>query len=119
MMDLGYMDKMSAMMVRCIGHAYEMGLSDDQIKNIKPVHSEMQKKQAQFIADLRIAEIELMETLEVKNFDMENASNAVNQIAEITKIHHLEMLKAIKKMRDIFSDQQFKEINSMAPMKDR
>lgn len=118
-MDLRYMDNMSDMMVRCIGHAYDMGLSDDQIKKIKPVHSEMQKKQVQFIADLRIAEIELMETLEVKEFDLENAKNAVNQIAEITKTHHLAMLKAIKKMRDIFSDQQFKEINVMVPMKDR
>jgi hypothetical protein len=110
---------MSEMMARCIGHAYEMGLSDDQIKKIKPVHSEMQKKQAQFIADLKIAEIELMETLEIKKFDLENANNAVNQIAEITKIHNLAMLKAIKEMRDIFSDQQFKEINTMVPMKDR
>lgn len=113
------MDKMSDMMARCIGHAYEMGLSDEQIRKIKPVHSEMQKKQAQFVADLKIAEIELMETLEVKKFDLENANNAVNQIAEITKIHHLAMLKAIKEMRDIFTDQQFKEINSMAPLKER
>lgn len=119
MMDLRYMDKMSEMMARCIGHAYEMGLSDEQIKKIKPVHSEMQKKQAQFIADLKIAEIELMETLEVKKFDLENANNVVNKIAEITKVHHLAMLQAIKNMRNIFSDQQFKEINSFVPMKDR
>lgn len=118
-MDFGYIDKMSGMMARCICHAYEMGLSDDQIKKIKPVHSEMQKKQAQFIADLKIAEIELMETLEVKKFNLEIANNAVNQIADITKTHHLAMLKAIKEMRDIFSDQQFKEINSMAPLKER
>lgn len=119
MIDLSYMDKMSAMMARCIGHAYEMGLSDGQIKKIKPVHSEMQKKHAQFVADLRIAEIELMETLETKEFDLEIANGAVNRISDTTKVHHLSMLKALKEMRNIFTDQQFKEINVMVPMKDR
>ena len=82
MMKMGDMDKMGDMMNMCIAHADMMGLTDDQIMKIKPVHSEMQKKQARFKADQKIAEIELMEIMEVKDFDLEKANSAVKNIAD-------------------------------------
>jgi len=117
MMEMGNMDKMDEMMGMCIDQADKMGLTDDQIMKIKPVHREMQKKQARFKADLKIAEIELMEIMEVKDFDIERASSAVKKIAEIKTAHHLEMLKAMKEMRAILTDEQFKKIKKMMPMK--
>jgi Spy/CpxP family protein refolding chaperone len=117
MMEMGNMDKMGDMMGMCIEHADMMGLTDDQIMKMKPLHREMQKKQARFKADLKIAEIELMEIMEVKDFDIENAGYAVNKIAEIKTAHHLEMLKAVKDMRTILTDEQFKKMKKMMPMK--
>ena len=117
MMKMGDMDKMGDMMDMCIAHADMMGLTDDQIMKIKPVHSEMQKKQARFKADQKIAEIELMEIMEVKDFDIEKASSAVKNIAEIKTTHHLEMLKNMKEMRTILTDEQFKKMKKMMPMK--
>ena len=117
MMGMGNMDKMGDMMGMCIEHADKMGLTDDQVMKMKPVHSEMQKKQARFKADLKIAEIELMEIMEVKNFDLEKASSAVKKIEDIKTAHHLEMLKAMKEMRTIFTDEQFKKMQKMMPMK--
>jgi Spy/CpxP family protein refolding chaperone len=117
MMKMGNMDKMGDMMGMCIEHADKMGLTDDQIMKMKPVHREMQKKQARFKADLRIAEIELMEIMEVKDFDLERASSAVKKIAEIKTADHLEMLKAMKKMRAILTDEQFKQMKRMMSMK--
>jgi Spy/CpxP family protein refolding chaperone len=117
MMEMGKMDKMGDMMGMCIEHADKMGLTDDQIVKIKPVHREMQKKQARFKADLKIAEIELMEIMEVKDFDLEKASSAVKKIAEIKTADHLEMLKAMKEMRTILTDEQFKKMKKMMPMK--
>jgi Spy/CpxP family protein refolding chaperone len=117
MMEMGNMDKMGDMMCMCIEHADKMGLTDDQIMKMKPVHREMQKKQARFKADLRIAEIELMEIMEVKDFDLERASSAVKKIAEIKTADHLEMLKAMKKMRAILTDEQFKQMKRMMSMK--
>ena len=111
------MDKMGDMMGMCIEHADKMGLTDDQIMKMKPMHSEMQKKQARFKADLKIAEIELMEIMEVKDFDLEKAGAAVKKIAEIKTAHHLEMLKAMKEMRTILTDEQFKKMKKMMPMK--
>ena len=117
-MEMCNMDKMGDMVGMCIKHADEMGLTDDQIMKIKPVHREMQKKQARFRADLKIAEIELMEIMEVKDFDLEMAGSAVNKIAEIKTAHYLEMLKAMKEMRTILTDEQFKKMKKMMPIED-
>ena len=117
MMQMGNMDKMGDMMGMCIEHSDKMGLTDDQIMKMKPMHRELQKKQARFKADLKIAEIELMEIMEVKNFNMEKASSAVKKIAQIRTANHLEMLKAMKEMRAILTNEQFKNMKNMMSMK--
>ncbi|QWV98715.1 hypothetical protein KP005_05365 [Geomonas nitrogeniifigens] len=114
MMEPGKMGDMTAM---CLEHAEKLGLTDDQTMKMKPLHREMQKKQARFMADLKIAEIELAEIMEVKDFDLEKATSAVKKIEGIKTSHHLEMLSAMKQMRAILTDQQFKEMMKMAPMK--
>ncbi len=117
MMEMGNMDKMGDMMGMCIEHADKMGLTDDQIAKMKPLHNEMQKKQARFKADRKIAEIELMEIMEVKDFDLEKASAAVKKIDDIKTAHQLEMLKAMKEMRTTLTDEQFKKMKTMMSMK--
>ncbi|HAR45411.1 MAG: hypothetical protein A2X56_01300 [Nitrospirae bacterium GWC2_57_13] len=117
MMKMGNMDKMGDMMEMCIEQADTMGLTDAQILKMKPLHGEMQKKQARFKADLKIAEIELMEIMEVKDFNLEKAGAAVKKIAEIKTDHHLEMLIVMKGMRSILTDEQFKNMKMMMSMK--
>ena len=117
MMEMCNMDKMGDMVGMCIEHADRMGLTDDQVMRIKPVHREMQKKEARFKADLKIAEIDLMEIMEVKDFDLERASTAVKKIADIKTAHHLEMLKAMKEIRTVLTDEQFKKMKKMMCMK--
>ena len=116
-MEMGNMGMMGEMMGMCIEHADKMGLTDDQIMKMKPLHSEMQKRHARFEADLKIAKIELADIMEVKDFDLEKANAAVKKIAEIKTAHHLEMVKAMKEMRTIFTDEQFKKMKKMMPMK--
>jgi hypothetical protein len=101
----------------CIEHAHEMGLTDDQMMKMKPLHREMQKKQIRFKADLKIVEIELMEIMEVKDFDLEKATAAVKKIEDMKTARHLEMLKAMKDMRAILTDEQFKNMHKMMSMK--
>jgi Spy/CpxP family protein refolding chaperone len=117
MMGMGTVAWMGDMACMCIEHADKIGLTDDQIIKMKPLHREMQKKQARFRADVRIAEIELMEIMEVKDFDFEKAGLAVKKIAAIKTTHRLEMLKAMKEMRTILTDEQFKQMKKMMPMK--
>lgn len=117
MMGTDHMDKMGDMMGMCIEHADKMGLTEDQIAKMKPGHSEMQKKHARFKADLKIAEIELMDIMEVKDFDLEKANAAVKKIADIKTAHHLEVVKTMKEMRTILTDDQFKNMKKMMTMK--
>jgi Spy/CpxP family protein refolding chaperone len=117
MMEMCNMDKMDDMMGMCIEHADKMGLSEEQMAKMKPAHREMQKKQARFKADLKIAEIELMEIMEVKDFDLEKAGTTVKKIADIKTAHQLEMLKGMKDMRTMLTDEQFKNMKKMMPMK--
>ncbi len=114
---MGHMDRMDDMMGMCLKQADQLGLTDDQIMKMKPAHSEMQKNQARFKADLKIAEIELAEIMEVKDFDLEKASAAVKKIETIKTAHHLEMLKHMKEVRTIVTDEQFKKMKKMMPMK--
>jgi Spy/CpxP family protein refolding chaperone len=113
MMEADHMEKMMSM---CIEHADHIGLTDDQIEKAKPVLREMQKKHARFKADLKIAQIDIMEILDVKDFDLEKANSAVKKIEEIRTAHHLEMLKALKEIRTILTDDQFKKIQKIKRM---
>lgn len=119
MMDMdhmGHTDRMGDMMGMCLEHADKLGLTDEQITRMKPAHTVMQKQQARFKADLTIAEIELAEIMEFKDFDMEKASAAVRKIEGIKTAHHLEMLKNMKEVRTILTDEQFKNMKKIMPM---
>jgi Spy/CpxP family protein refolding chaperone len=112
MMEMGNMDMMGVDMM-CMEHADKMGLTDDQMMKMKPLHREMQKKQIRSKADLKIAEIELREIMEVKDFDLDKATYAVKKIEDIKIAQHLEMLKAMKDMRAILTDEQFKKMHKI------
>ena len=103
----GDMSSCMGMMGACMD---KMGLSDDQTMKLKPLHRDMEKKHARFQADVKIAEIELMEIMDVKDFDLKKAGAAVKKIADIKTAYHLEMLKAMKEMRAILTDEQFKKM---------
>jgi Spy/CpxP family protein refolding chaperone len=113
MMGMGGMEGMGDMMGMCLANADKIGLTDEQIKKIKPIHREMQKKRAQFQADLKIAEVDLMEIMDVKDFDLEKASAQVKKIADIKTAHHLEMLKTMKEVRSILTEEQFRKMQKL------
>jgi Spy/CpxP family protein refolding chaperone len=117
MMSIGGADHMGEMMGMCLDNAEKIGLSPDQIKKITPIHREMQKKQVRFKADLKIAEMEQKEIMEVKDFDLEKASAAVKKMTDIKTAHQLDMLKSMKEVRTIFTEDQFKKMKQLMPMK--
>lgn len=107
---------MGGMMGKCLEHADAMGLSEEQIAKMKPAHNEMQKKHARFTADVQIAEIELREIMEVKDFDLEKANATAKKIADIKTDHQLEMLNVMKEMRSLLTDEQFAKMKKIMPM---
>jgi len=117
MMEMGDMDRMGDMSGACIQHAAKMGLTKEQITKIKPIHIQLQKKHAQFKADQKIGQLELMEIMDVKDFDMEKAGVAVKKNADIKVAYHMEMLKGMKEMRTVLTEEQFNQMKKMMPMK--
>ena len=113
MAEMNHMEHMDHMVNMCIDHADKLGLTEDQIATLKPLHREMQKKHARFKADLKIEEINLQEIMEIKAFDLEKAGASVKKIAELITAHHLDMLKVIKSIRNTLSDEQFKKMQKV------
>jgi Spy/CpxP family protein refolding chaperone len=116
-MESGSMDRMGEMMGMCLEHAQELGLTDEQVKKITPIHREMKKLLIRFNADLKLAEMERMETMEVKDFDLDKAIAEDKKIAGMKTAHHADMLKMMKQVRTLLTDEQFRKIKEMGPMK--
>lgn len=116
--DMGMMGMMGDMddMGMCLKNAEMLGFTDEQMDKIKPMHFEMQKKQARYKADLKIAMIEIVEIMEVKDFDLDKATVGIKKIEKIKTAHHFEMLKTMKEMRTIMTDGQFEKMKNMMPM---
>jgi len=118
MMETGNRDMTGGMIGLCLENADKIGLTDAQIKKIKPIHWEMRKTQARFNADLKIAEIELIQIMDRKDFDIEKASVTVKKISDIKTAHFLQMLQYMKEARNVLTEEQFNKINNMTmPMK--
>jgi len=113
---MGHMDMMGGMMDMCIKNSENIGLSEEQTKKITPLHNQMQKKQIRFQADLKIAQLEMKEIMEPKDFDIEKAKAATNKMESMKSAHHLEMLNTMKEVRSIFTEEQYKKMKSLMPM---
>ena len=101
---MGSMDRMENMVGMCLAHIDQMGLSGEQLAKIKPIRREMLRKQVQFKAERKLAEMDLAEIMSEKDFDLEKASTAVKRISDIKTRHHLEMLKYIKQVHNIMPE---------------
>jgi Spy/CpxP family protein refolding chaperone len=113
----GHGEGMGDMMGTCLDHADKLGLSEDQMSKIKPIHRELQKKMIRFDADIKIAQIEMKEIMGIKDFDLEKATAQVKKIEDLKTAQHIEMLKSMKEVRSILTDEQFKKMQKMMHMK--
>lgn len=110
MMHMCDMEGMCNMAEACLDNAGEIALSDEQLKKIKAIHRDMQKKLAHSEADLKVAKLEFSEIMEVKDFDLGKADIAIRKMADMMTALHLEMLKSMKEVRAVLTDEQFEKI---------
>jgi len=114
MMGMGMnLDMMADNIGMCLENADKIGLSEEQKTKLIPIHREMLKKHARFKADLKIAEIDLTNIMEPKDFDLDKAILATKKISEIRTNHHIDMLKAMKEVRTILTEEQYKKMRAM------
>lgn len=107
------MDMMGDNIGMCLENADKLGLTEDQKSKILPIHREMMKLNARFKADIKIAEIELMEVMDPKDFDLDKAILATKKISDIRATYHSEMLRNMKKVRSILTEEQYKKMRSL------
>ena len=117
MMGMDDMGKMGDHMGMCLDNADKIGLTDDQLSTLTPLHREMKKKQVKFKADLQIAEMEHLEIMEVKDFDLEKANASVRKIGDMKTAHQLEMVQSMKEVRNILTAEQYQKMKKMMPVK--
>lgn len=116
-MNMGMMgEHMDEMVGACLSNAEELKLTDEQIAKLQPLHREMQKKQAKFKAEIKVAELELAEVMDVKDFDLAKAEQISKKIAELRLAYHSELLKLMKDVRSILSEEQFQKMKKMKMM---
>lgn len=117
MMGMGMMGyHMEEMVGACLSHASEINLSDEQIKKLQPLHREIQKILAKFRADMKIAELDLMEVMDVKDFDLQKAEEISKKITELRFAEHKELLRIMKEVRSILTEEQFQKMKKMKMM---
>lgn len=104
------------MMKMVMHHAKELGITEDQMNKLSPIHREMEKKEIKSKAEIKIAVIDLKGIMEVKDFDLEKANAQVKKIADLKLSAHLDMLNSMKECRSILTDEQFKKIKQMMHM---
>lgn len=107
------MDMMGDNIGMCLDNADKIGLNEEQKSKILPIHREMMKLNARFKADIKIAEIELMEVMDPKDFDLDKAILATKKISDIRATYHSEMLRNMKKVRSILTEEQYKKMRSL------
>ena len=112
-MEMAAMDKMETMTGMCLQHSGMLGLSDDQLDSFTALHRAMEKKRLRSNAEVKIAEIDLMEIMAVKDFDLAKASAMVQKISDLKMALHLEMLKTMKDVRTTLTEEQFKKMKKM------
>jgi Spy/CpxP family protein refolding chaperone len=55
----------------------------------------------------------MKEIMEPKDFDIEKAKAAMKRAEEIKTAHHLDMLGAMKEVRSIFTEEQYKKLRAL------
>lgn len=107
------MDMMDDNVGMCLENADKIGLTEEQKSKLVPIHREMMKLNARFKAEIKIAEIELMEVMEPKDFDLDKAIVATKKISDLRAAYHSEMLKAMKNVRTILTEEQYKKMRNL------
>lgn len=107
------MDMMGDNIGMCLDNADKIGLTEEQKSKIVPIHREMMKLNARFKAEIKIAEIELIEVMDPKDFDLDRAILATKKISDIRATYHSEMLRHMKKVRSILTEEQYKKMKNL------
>jgi Spy/CpxP family protein refolding chaperone len=91
----------------------ELGLSDDQVKQLMQIFSQMMKARIKQRADIRIAELELGELLEADSVDMGQVEGKLKAIEGLRTTLQLSLIKAHEQAKGILTPEQRQKLERL------
>ena len=91
----------------------ELGLSDEQVKQLTQIFSQMTKARIKQRADIRIAELELGELLEADPVDMGQVEGKLKAIEGLRTTLRLSLIKAHEQAKGILTPEQRQKLERL------
>ena len=93
----------------------ELGLSDEQFKMIKAIHSSAQKNRIEKKATQKIAKLDLQDLIMAPSIDMDAAKEKISEIQKIKSDLMLSRIEKFKSVREILTPGQYEKLFEMKP----
>jgi O-phosphoseryl-tRNA(Cys) synthetase len=93
-----------------------LGLSDDQAEKLKELSLRMEKQHLKDLAEIRMAELELRETLKAYNVDGNKVMRQLNRLYDQKKKEKKNMIEGYVKCRSIMTKAQFMHLQDILQM---
>jgi Spy/CpxP family protein refolding chaperone len=94
-------------------HAEQLGLSDEQLADIREIWSDHKKAAIRTEADVEIAEMELQEILGHQPVDFDKAKSKIERIGALRQNVQLGMLEAMRKSHDVLTEEQREKLMTL------
>jgi Spy/CpxP family protein refolding chaperone len=91
----------------------QLKLNDDQVAKLKKIRSDYQKEMIKRKANLRIAMLELWETIDAKNLDMGKAEKKVKELEAMQSDLMLYRIKTLQETRKFLTDEQYEQFREL------
>lgn len=92
-----------------------LGLSDEQWAKLKPLQLEYKKTTIRQAAKIRIAEVELYDMTDHRDFDMDKATAKIKEIEDLKAQLAITRYEMLRKTGAIVTDAQFEKLLQMIP----
>jgi Spy/CpxP family protein refolding chaperone len=104
--------------IRILRYRQDLGLTDNQIRDLQRLHSDFLRETIKKQADIRILQLDLSDILDNTTPDFNNARSLVQRINDLRIESEMSMLNAYEKAMLILSDEQKGFLHQLvSPMK--
>jgi Spy/CpxP family protein refolding chaperone len=98
---------------RFVRHAEKLGLSEEQVENLKAIKSDHKKATIKKEAEVKIAHVELEELLDQEPVNFDRVKSKISQISEMETQMRLAHLTSIQKAHKVLTADQLEKTKTL------
>ena len=98
---------------RFVHHAEKLGLSEEQVEDLKAIKSDQKKVTIKKKAEVKIAHVELEELLDQEPVNFDRVKSKISQISEMKKEMRLAHLTSIQKAHKVLTADQLEKAKTL------